>query len=113
MRERAWPSVKLLAPGSTEPVLCGLPAGLTSTAGFEVPVADGVVVLVPGCIVDDGPPVWASAAVDSAAAVRVTRTRRMGLPSVKGNALLMCDACPGSAGARRRPAACGRACRPR
>ena len=45
MRERAWPSVKLFAPASSEPVLSGLPFGFTVTGGCDEPaLSDGAVV---------------------------------------------------------------------
>jgi hypothetical protein len=43
--------VKLFAPGSTDPVLCGLSAGLTVAAGFDEPV-----LLFIGCVPEEPDP---------------------------------------------------------
>src|SRR5215204_477411 len=80
-RERACASVKLLAPGSTAPVVCGLSAGLWVTAGFDEPL-----LLFIGCVVED----WATAdAVRADKTVRVAKPRRIKI-------FLLCSRCVGA-----------------
>jgi hypothetical protein len=83
MRERACASVKLLEPGSTAPVVCGLSAGLWVTAGLE-----DVPPLFVGCVVED-PVLWEFVDWATAAVARVEITASVAKPR-RIKVLLLC-----------------------